>query len=100
MVRARAAFRRSVTEAELDEEIAYHLDRDVRRLTAGGMSPADAHLAARRAFGNSGYLKEQVRDSWGLRWAEHLRQDVQFALRGFRRAPAFVATVVLTIALA
>src|SRR5947208_16528611 len=26
-------------------------------------------------------------------------QDVRFALRGFRRAPAFVATVVLTIAL-
>ena len=26
-------------------------------------------------------------------------QDLRFALRGFRRAPAFVATVALTIAL-
>src|SRR5438445_65210 len=34
-----------------------------------------------------------------MAWLEELGQDVRFALRGFRRAPAFVATVVLTIAL-
>jgi len=45
-------------------------------------------------------LEEEVRDSWGLRAFERLEQDIRFALRGFRRAPAFVATVVLTIALA
>src|SRR5438093_10391531 len=34
-----------------------------------------------------------------MAWLEELGQDVRFALRGFRRSPAFVATVVLTIAL-
>src|SRR2546427_963878 len=34
-----------------------------------------------------------------MAWLEELGQDVCFALRGFRRSPAFVATVVLTIAL-
>src|SRR4051812_4793041 len=35
----------------------------------------------------------------GVRF-DGLRRDVTFALRGFRRAPTFVVTVVLTIALA
>ena len=100
IVRARALLRRAATEAELDEELSYHLDRDAERRAAAGATPNDARLAARRAFGNPGYLKEQVRDSWGLRWLDHLGQDVRFALRGFRRSPAFVVTVVLTIALA
>src|SRR5689334_24074447 len=64
------------------------------------MSPVDARLAARRAFGNAGVLKEEMRDSWGIGWWERLAQDVRFALRGFRRSPAFVVTVVSTIALA
>src|SRR5881398_4051241 len=33
------------------------------------------------------------------RCGSSMLQDLRFALRGFRRAPAFVATVVLTIAL-
>jgi len=80
--------------------MAYHLERDADRLTAAGVTPNEARLRARRAFGNPGALKEEVRDSWGLRSLEHLGQDFRFALRGFRRSPAFVATVVLTIALA
>jgi len=100
LVRARALFRRAATEAELEQELAYHLERDVDRLVAGGMAPNDARTAAKRAFGNAATLKEEVRDSWGLRWVEHLGQDIRFALRGFRRAPTFVLTVVLTIALA
>lgn len=38
--------------------------------------------------------------SFGLRWLEQLAQDVRFALRSFRRSPAFVVTVVATITLA
>src|SRR3989449_11482000 len=34
-----------------------------------------------------------------MAWLEELGQDVRFALRGFRRSRAVVATVVLTIAL-
>ena len=96
----RALFRARVLEDELDEELRYHLDAETARLVANGMSPADAAIAARRAFGNTTQLKEQVRDSWGQRWLERLGQDTRYAWRSFRRAPAFSATVVLTIALA
>ncbi len=98
-VRARALVRRRFVEAEVDEELRYHLDREVERHIAQGFSPHDARVAARRVFGNVGHLKEEVRDSWRVRWLEEALQDVRFALRGFRRAPSFVLTVVLTIAL-
>ena len=42
-------------------------------------------------------LEDGVEGGCGI---EQTRQDVRFAFRGFRRAPAFVITVVATIALA
>lgn len=99
-VRVRAITRRSASEAELDEELRYHMDREIERRVAAGASPEAARLAARRAFGNVGVHKEAVRDAWGGRLIEQLGHDVRFALRGFRRSPTFVVTVVATIALA
>ena len=86
-------------DAELDEELRYHLDAETERNIAHGMSPKEAALAARRAFGNPTQLREAVRDSWGRRWIERLVADSRFALRAFRRSPGFAATVVATIAL-
>lgn len=98
--RLRALFRVRVLENELDEELSYHLAAEQERLVANGMLPSDAAIAARRAFGNTTQLKEQVRDSWGRRWLERMGQDARYAWRSSRRAPAFSSTVVLTIALA
>lgn len=100
LIRARALLARRAADAELDEELRYHLERDAERLMASGMTAHDAHLASRRAFGNVGVLKDEVRDSWGVRWLERLAEDVRFALRSFRHNRMFAAAVVLTIALA
>jgi len=101
VVRLRAVLARRHAETELDEELQYHLDREIERGVASGMSPADARLAARRAFGNVAQHKAAVRDSWGVAaaWADEAKQNLRFALRNFRHSPAFVGTVVLTIAL-
>ena len=50
-VRLRALVRRRRADAELDEELRYHLERETERNVAR-MSPRDASDAARRAFGN------------------------------------------------
>src|SRR5947199_9724990 len=53
-----------------------------------------------RACSQHGSLRAALprsRPQWGC--GSSMLQDLRFALRGFRRAPAFVATVVLTIAL-
>jgi len=101
VVRCRALFTRTTAEADLDEELRYHVDREIERNVRSGMSPADARLAAKRSFGNIGRHKDSVRDSWGLAaaCADEAKQNLRFAFRAFRRSPAFVATVVLTIAL-
>ena len=52
IVRLRALFEHRRVDAELSEELRYHLDREVERNVAAGMSPAEARDAARRAFGN------------------------------------------------
>ena len=98
--RARALFGARSMEAELDEELRYHLEAEVARLVARGVSPGEAALAARRAFGNPTQLKEEIRDGWGRRGLERLGQDARYAWRSFRRAPAFAVTIIATIALA
>ena len=100
LVRARALLRRADAERELDEELRYHLERDAERRVRGGMRADEAARAARRDFGDVELHKEDVRDLWRVQSFGELRRDARFAVRGFRRAPAFVATVVLTIAIA
>ena len=100
LVRLRALLRRGAAEADLDEELRYHLDRETERLAATGLPTHAARLTAARHFGNHSYFKEQMRDSWGLGWWDQWRQDMRFGLRSFRRSPSFAATVVGTIALA
>lgn len=98
-VRLRALLRPGAMDAELAEELHYHLEAEAARLVARGMSPGDAALAARRAFGNPTQLTEEVRDGWGRRWLERLVEDTRYAWRSFRRVPGFAATVIATIAL-
>jgi len=97
LVRLKALVFRRRTNAELDEELRYHLDRETERNVARGMTPATAADAARRAFGNPTIAIEHARDAWRWRWLEELRQDVHYAGRSFRRTPALVATVAITI---
>ena len=97
LVRLWALVFRRRTNAELNEEMEYHLERETERNLARGMTPDSAAEAARRSFGNVTVAMEEARDAWRWVWLEELRQDIHYAVRSFRRAPALVATVALTI---
>jgi len=98
-IHVRALVRRRATDAELAEEIEYHLERDIERRIARGESESAARLSTRRAFGNVTALTEEARTASRVDAIEQLMQDTHYALRGFRRAPRFALTVVLTIGL-
>src|SRR5262245_20291263 len=95
----RALVQRSATDGDLDEEIRYHVERDVERNIAKGMSADDARDAARRAFGNVTIATERSREAWRWQMLEELRQDVRHTLRLMQRDPAFTFTALATLAL-
>jgi putative ABC transport system permease protein len=86
-------------DAELREELKTHLDMAVADRIARGESPPEARTAARRELGNHAQIQEATRDVWGGRWLEHFAQDVRYALRVFRRNPAFAVVAILSLTL-
>jgi predicted permease len=91
--------RRDRLDQELTEELAFHQARLEQEGRARGLDPEDAARAARRRLGNLPRTREAARDRWSLPWLEHFLQDLRYALRGLRHAPAFTVSAVVTLGL-
>src|SRR5215470_18676457 len=98
-LRLRSFLRRSQVEQELDEELRYHLDRQIEEHIARGLTPEQARYAALAAMGGVERRKEECRDTWRVRLLEDLARDVHFGLRTLRKSPGFTAVAVITLAL-
>lgn len=83
---------------DLSEELETHVRLAIADRVARGEDPAAARAAALRELGNMPLIEDVTRDRWGWTWLENLLQDVCYALRQLRRAPAFTVTVLLTVA--
>jgi predicted permease len=86
-------------DRELDEEIQAHLEMEVERNIADGMSPEEARLAARRSFGSVAIAKEDSRAMWGLGLLETFWQDLRYGLRMLLKHKGFTTVAVLSLAL-
>ena len=104
--RPRLPFERE-PQAEVNDELAFHLEQRVRDYVARGMSPDAARAAALERFGDlpgvqheCAELLEADRRATGRRdRLESLRQDVRYGVRAAMRAPLFTLAAITTLAL-
>ena len=94
-------------EAEVDDELAFHIEQRIRDYIARGMTPDEARAAAHERFGNltgvrsecAELLEADRRAASRRDWLGDLRQDVRYGVRSAFRTPLFTLLAVVTLAL-
>jgi predicted permease len=99
-LRLRSLFLRKRVEAELDEELADHLERATETYLARGLSPSAARAAAIRDMDGLTQQKEACRDTRRIAPIDNTFRDVRFGLRVLLKSPGSTCIAILTLALA
>src|SRR5512132_3739349 len=90
-------------ERDVDDELAFHLAMREEKLRRLGVPPEAAHTEAQQRFGDTRRVRDEcltidrqhAREAQLMEWFESIWSDVHYALRTFRRMPAFTAVATI-----
>ena len=99
LYRLRALFRGNEMDAEVDEELRGHLEREAEKNRRSGLTPDEAKRRAQLALGGLAQVQQQCRESRGTKIVEDLAQDLRYAVRSFAKMPALTLMIVLSLAI-
>ncbi len=91
--------RRPGKEAELREELQFHLEEEAGERQAEGLAAEEARRAALRELGNVALVQEDTRAMWTWTFGEQLVQDIRYGLRTIAANKTFSAMAILSLAL-
>ncbi len=90
---------RKQSERDVERELRSHLELEAEERQEAGLPPDQARYAARRAFGNTTLVREEIRGMSRWMVLERLGQDLRYGLRTLGRNRGFTAVAILTLAL-
>ena len=86
--RLRGVFFRSRVDAEMEDELRFHMEMEAAKLVRSGAAPQDAARVAAATLGGVERYKDEVRDARGLAWIPGARLDFALGWRMMRKHPA------------
>ena len=92
-------FRRAKWDRERLEELESYVRIETDENIARGMPESEALAAARRKFGNSTLVREEIYRMNTISLVDDLARDMRHGVRTLRSNPAFSAVALLTLAI-
>ncbi len=95
----RNLFLRDRSEEELDEELSFHLERQIQEDVSHGMDPVEARSRATHALRAVSRVKQECRDVRRVNPIEDMVKDALHAARTLRKGVSFTVTAAISIGL-
>jgi predicted permease len=100
MSRLTNVFRSGQVQADLDEELQFHMEERIRELTDSGMTREAAAADVARRFGSPLRLREESLDVKLLPWLDSLGRDIRLGARMLRKNAVVTTAAVVSLSLA
>src|ERR1700716_2358209 len=99
VLRCRSLVSSRRVDAELEEELRFHLERHIEAQMSHGVTPEEARRQAAIAIGGLDQQKDACRDTRGVTFIDHTVRDIRYAARMLRANPRFTLVAILSLAL-
>ena len=96
----RGLWRPSQVDADMDDEMRFHIEMEAGRLQQRGMGAVEAKRQAAIAFGGVEKYRGAGRDAFGFTWMRGMSTDFRLGMRMLRKYPGLTCVALFALSLA